>query len=128
MPSDQQKMYEYAINMAQLLSSDLLEDDATIQIEKLVVSKIIHPIAKTLSQSIQLDTVDIARKAVSQGIRIHIPAILHSASVEFDTAFRPGGNQKPQIKRISENDTRVKARLWPQPVAFPPHSGVPTIL
>ena len=34
-------MYEYAINMAQLLSSDLPEDDATNQIENLVVSKII---------------------------------------------------------------------------------------
>lgn len=41
MPSDQHKMYEYAINMAQLLSSDLPEDDATNQIENLVVSEII---------------------------------------------------------------------------------------
>jgi hypothetical protein len=63
-----------------------------------------------------------------QGIRIHIPAILRSASVEFDTAFRPGGNQKPQIKRISENDPRVKDTLWSQPAVFPHHSGVPTIL
>jgi hypothetical protein len=45
MPSDQQKLYEYAINMAQL-SSDLPEDDATIQIETLVVSKIIPLIPK----------------------------------------------------------------------------------
>jgi hypothetical protein len=41
MPSDQHKMYEYAINMAQLLSSDLPEDDASNQIENLVVSEII---------------------------------------------------------------------------------------
>jgi hypothetical protein len=41
MPSDQHKLYEYAINMAQLLSSDLPEDDATNQIENLVVSEII---------------------------------------------------------------------------------------
>jgi hypothetical protein len=46
MPSDQQKKYEHAINMAQLLSSDLSEDDATIQIEQLVVSKVIPPISK----------------------------------------------------------------------------------
>jgi hypothetical protein len=41
MPSDQQKLYEYAINMAQLLSSDLPEDDATNEIDKVVVSKTI---------------------------------------------------------------------------------------
>jgi hypothetical protein len=41
MPSDQQKMYEYAIDIAQLLSSDLPGDDVTNQIEKLVVRKII---------------------------------------------------------------------------------------
>jgi hypothetical protein len=51
MPSDQHKMYEYAINMAQLLSSDLPEDDAAIQIEKLVVSKIIPPISKPYLRS-----------------------------------------------------------------------------
>jgi hypothetical protein len=44
MPSDQQKMYEYAANMAQLLSSDLPEDDVTNQIDNLVVSKNIPPI------------------------------------------------------------------------------------
>jgi hypothetical protein len=120
MPSDQQKMYEYAINMAQLLLSDLLEDDAIIQIEKLVVRKIIYLIAKTLFQSIQLDTVDIARKAVSQGICIHIPAILHSASVKFDTAFCPSGNQKPQIKHISENDMRGQSSSLVPTSSFSP--------
>ena len=41
MPSDQQKLYEYAIDIARLLSSDLPEDDVTNQIKNHVVSKII---------------------------------------------------------------------------------------
>ena len=82
---------------------------------------------KTLSQSIQRDAVDIVRKAISQGIPVHVPAILRSAAIEFDTAFCPGGNQTPQIKRISENDERVKASRRSQPAAFPHRFGVPTI-
>jgi hypothetical protein len=50
MPSDQQKMYEYASNVAQLLSSDLPEKDATIQIENLVVSKIIPLLQNPISE------------------------------------------------------------------------------
>jgi len=130
MPSNQQKMYEYAINIAQLLSSDLPEDDATNQIGNLQCGKRNYPsyCCKTLSQSIQRDTVDIVGKAVSQGIPVYVPAILRSASIEFDTAFRPGGNQTPQIKRISENDERIKASRRSQPAVFPHRSGVPTVV
>jgi hypothetical protein len=46
MPSDQQKLYEHASNLAKFLLSDLPEEDATIQIESLLVSKIIPPLAK----------------------------------------------------------------------------------
>lgn len=46
MPSDQQKLYEYASNMARLLSSNPPEDYVVIWIAKLVVSKIIQLIAK----------------------------------------------------------------------------------
>jgi hypothetical protein len=123
MPSDQLKMYEYAINVAQLLSSDLPEDDATVRIDNLVVSQI-DPCCKTLSQRIQREAVNLAWKALSLGTHIHVPAILRSASVEFHTAFCPGGSQTPQIKRICENDTRVKARFWCPPAVFPHHSGV----
>jgi hypothetical protein len=48
--------------------------------------------------------------------------------VEFDMVFHPGGNQKPKIKCISENETWVKSCLWSQPVVFPHHSGVSTII
>jgi hypothetical protein len=46
MPSDQQKLYEHASNMAHLLSSNLPEDYVVIWIAKLVVSSIILLIAK----------------------------------------------------------------------------------
>jgi hypothetical protein len=62
-----------------------------------------------------------------QGIPVHVPAILCSTSIKFDTVFCPGGNQTPQIKHISENDERVKASRHSQPAAFPHHFGVPTI-
>jgi len=82
---------------------------------------------KTLSQSIQRNTLDIVRKAISQCSPVHVPAILRSASIEFGAAFRPGGDQTPQIKRISEYDERVKASQA-QPTIFPRPSGVPIFL
>jgi len=98
-PSDQQKMYEYAANMAQLLSSDLPEDDVTNQIgQPCGEKKYPSYCCKTLSQSIQRNTLDIVRKAISQCSPVHVPAILRSASIEFGAAFRPGGDQTPQIK------------------------------
>ena len=75
MPSGRQGLYGHANSIVQLLSSDLPEEDTITQIEPLVVSNIIPPLAKPYL-SIQLDTVDKVRKAISQGIAVHVLAIL----------------------------------------------------
>ena len=54
---------------------------------------------------------------------MHVPAVLLSASVEFDQAYRQGGNQQPKLSQISEDDERVKASSWCQPLIYAQHSG-----
>jgi len=42
MPSDQQKMYDYASNLVRLLSSNIPQEDAILQIGQIVVGWIIY--------------------------------------------------------------------------------------
>jgi hypothetical protein len=46
---------------------------------------------------------------------VHVPAILLSAVAEFDQAYDKGGNIKPKLSQISEDDPRAKSSSWYQP-------------
>jgi len=114
MSSIQQKMYTHACDVGRLLSSDLPKEDIVIQIGGIV-----------------RDVVETVRKGTEDGIPMHVPAVLLSASVEFDQAYRQGGNQQPKLSQISEDDERVKTSSWCQPLIYARHSGtcsVPPII
>jgi hypothetical protein len=50
------------------------------------------------------------RRATTDNIPVHVPAIILSAAAELDLAYGPGGNLKPKLSRISEDDQRITFR------------------
>ena len=128
--SDQQKMYDHASTVARLLSPNTPEEDALNQIGDAVVSG--YCLLPTFAKFMQRDAAAIIQKATIDRTPIHIPAILHSAAMEFDRAYTTGGDCIPQISKISEDDQRLKACSWNQPLFFGPllgtHDGVSPVL
>jgi hypothetical protein len=124
MPSYQLQMYDHASHLDKLLSSNLPVEDIIVQTGQVVVSEptLLSSLA-TLSNGTQRDAVAVVQNALAQKIPVHVPALLLSASVEFDIAYRPGGNQTPQLPRICENDKRLKSNFWYQPVLYAKDSG-----
>ncbi|KIM74036.1 hypothetical protein PILCRDRAFT_14764 [Piloderma croceum F 1598] len=86
MPSDQQRMNDYATEVDKLLLSGLPKEDVITQMGTIVRG-----------------AVEIARNDTS----IPIPTILRSASAEFQAAYCKGGTGKPDLARISKNDLRA---------------------
>ena len=124
MSSDQQKMYTHAYNVGRLLSSDLPEEDIVIQIGGIVVGNLSLSLWTLSDNFIQRDVVETIKKATDDCTPMHVPAILLSASAEFDQAYRQGGNQKPQLSNISEDDQRTKTSSWYQPLIFAQNLGI----
>jgi hypothetical protein len=66
----------------------------------------------------QRDSVAIAQWALKVKRAIHVPAILLSASAEFESAYSPAGNGLLKLPSISEGDQRVRASDWYRPQAY----------
>ena len=62
-----------------------------------------------LAEDIQRDSVAVVEMAMKMSGTIHVPAILLSASAEFENAYGPAGNRSPSLSSISEDDPRVRA-------------------
>jgi hypothetical protein len=114
MISDQEKIYNHASNVAKLLLSRAPEVDV---IGEIVVRPLLY-LLLPLSEHKQRDAVETVRKATASGVLMHVPAILLSASAEFDLAYSADGNSQPNLSRISENDQRAKASSWYQPLIY----------
>jgi hypothetical protein len=69
-----------------------------------------------LAEDIQRDSVAVVEMAMKMSGTIHVPAILLSASAEFENAYGPAGNRSPSLSSISEDDPRVRASYWYQPL------------
>jgi hypothetical protein len=121
MPSHQLQMYDHTIHLDKLLFSDQPVEDIIVQTGQIVVNEPTL-LLTILSNNIQKDAVAVVRSAIAEKIPMHVPALLLSASVEFHIAYRPGGNQTPQLTRICENDKRLKSNFWYQPMLYV-HSG-----
>ena len=93
-----------------------------------------------LSKNIQRDAVARVqiRRAVTNSIPIHVPAIILSAAAEFDLAYGAGGDSMPKLSRICENDERASSRsLYQVPIytrhpsmcsgILPAHSQIVTL-
>ena len=118
MPSDQQKMYDYASDLVKLQLSELPEEEVLSQIGEIVVGGLSLWFPSS-SKNMQRKAVETVRRAATNKILMHVPTILLSAAAEFDMAYGTGGNLKPQLSRISENDQRAKSSSWYQPPLHP---------
>jgi len=113
MPSDQQKMYDHASNLVKLLSSEISEEDAISQIGEIVRDAVAR---------VQI------RRAVTNSIPIHVPAIILSAAAEFDLAYGAGGDSMPKLSRICENDERASSRSLYQVPIYTRHPTTPMLV
>jgi hypothetical protein len=54
---------------------------------------------------------------------VHVPAILLSASAEFENAYGQAGSRLPSLPSILEDDQRVRASSWYQPSIYAQNLG-----